>query len=187
MMSKPSCRRPRGASTPAARRKAVLESGDTVVYLTHGVGTVKGRESRQVGDRDREFVVVELPTRGMTVAVPMEEGEGVGLRPVMSAADADGVVEVLRAAPERLGSTWSQRVAKCQARLKSGDPLQAAACVRDLAALDRSGRISYNEASVLGNARSNLVEELAVTWGESRTAVERRVDDALGGVHAEAA
>lgn len=165
----------------------MLERGDTVVYLTHGVGTVRGRESRQVGDRDREFVVVELTTRGMTVAVPMEGDLGVGLRPVMSADDADEVMDVLRDAPQRLGSTWSQRVAKCQARLKSGDPREAAACVRDLAALDRSGRISYNEASVLGSARSNLAEELAVTWGESRAVVEGRIDDALGGAHAEAA
>ena len=102
----------------------MLESGDTVVYLTHGVGTVRGRESRQVGDRDREFVVVELPNRGMTVAVPVDGDVGVGLRPVMSADDAERVMDVLRAAPERIGSTWSQRVAKCQARLKSGDPCE---------------------------------------------------------------
>lgn len=165
----------------------MFDPGDTVVYGTHGVGEVRRRESRQVGDRAQEFIVVEFAARGMTVAVPVgPEGPG-ALRAVMSAAEAEEVVEVLREPAERIGSTWSQRVAKCQARLKSGDPREAAACVRDLSALDRSGRISYNEASVLGKARTNLAEELAVTWGEPTGVVDARIDDALDADHAAAA
>ena len=165
----------------------MFDVGDTVVYLTHGVGVVQRRESRQVGDRTQEFVVVEFPSRGMTVAVPMPEEGSVALRPAMLPDEAGEVMQVLRMPAERIGATWGQRVAKCQSRLKTGDPREAAACVRDLAGLDRSGRISYNEASVLGSARSNLAEELAVTWGEQRVVVDQRIDEALDGARAEAA
>lgn len=165
----------------------MFQVGDTVVYLSHGVGTVRRVEDRTVGDREQKFLVIEFPLKGMTAAVPADAPDGVGVRPVMSASDAEEVMEVLRSPATRIGSTWSQRVAKCQARIKTGDPREAAACIRDLSPLDRSGRISYNEASVLGKTRSNIAEELAVVWGTPTPVVESRIDEALDGATAAAA
>jgi len=102
----------------------------------------------------------------------------------MTKQAAKAVMGVLTDPPEKITGTWSQRLAKCQARLKTGDPLELAATVRDMTAVDRSGRISYNEHALLGASRANLVEELSVVFSEHRAVVDDRVESALDGTAA---
>jgi CarD family transcriptional regulator len=162
----------------------VFQTGDTVVYATHGVGVVRDTGERTVLGEAREMIEVELASRDMNVVVPLEQALATGLRPAMTKQAAKAVMGVLTDPPEKITGTWSQRLAKCQARLKTGDPLELAATVRDMTAVDRSGRISYNEHALLGASRANLVEELSVVFSEHRAVVDDRVESALDGTAA---
>ncbi len=162
----------------------MFHNGDTVVYATHGVGVVRGTGERTVLGEAREVIELELASRDMNIVVPLDQALSTGLRPAMTKKTAKTVMGVLADRPEKITGTWSQRLAKCQARLKTGDPLELAATVRDMTALDRSGRISYNEHSLLGATRANLVEELSVVFSEHTAAVDDRVESALDGAGA---
>lgn len=159
----------------------MFQPGDTVVYATHGVGVVRGIGERTVQGEPREVIEIDLASRDMNVVVPLEQALATGLRPTMKRNEAKAVLDILAEPPEKITGTWSQRLAKCQARLKTGDALELAATVRDMTALDQSGRISYNEHSLLGAIRANLVEELSVVFNEHRAVTDGRVDSALAG------
>lgn len=157
----------------------MFQPGDNVVYATHGVGIVRGIGERTIQGETREVIEIELASRDMNVVVPLEQALATGLRPIVKRKQAKAVLDILADEPEKITGTWSQRLAKCQARLKTGDPMELAATVRDMTALDRSGRISYNEHSLLGATRANLVEELSVVFNEHRSVTDGRVESVL--------
>ena len=64
--------------------------GDKVVYPHHGAGTVVKREKREVLGEKREYLTIKILHNDMTVNVPADNAERVGLRKVI---DEEGVVK----------------------------------------------------------------------------------------------
>ena len=58
--------------------------GDKVVYPHHGAGTVVKKESREVLGEKREYLTIQILHNDMTVNVPAENAEAVGLRKVIN-------------------------------------------------------------------------------------------------------
>ena len=57
--------------------------GDKVVYPHHGAGTVVKKETREVLGEKREYLTIKILHNDMTVNVPCENAEKVGLRKVI--------------------------------------------------------------------------------------------------------
>ena len=57
--------------------------GDKVVYPHHGAGTVVKREKREVLGEKREYLTIKILHNDMTVNVPADNAERVGLRKVI--------------------------------------------------------------------------------------------------------
>ena len=57
--------------------------GDKVVYPHHGAGTVVKKEKREVLGQKREYLTIQILHNDMTVKVPGENAEQVGLRTVI--------------------------------------------------------------------------------------------------------
>ncbi|HYZ76964.1 MAG TPA: CarD family transcriptional regulator, partial [Gaiellaceae bacterium] len=68
--------------------------GDKVVYPHHGAGTIVKKEQREVLGQKREYLTIQILHNDMTVNVPCENAEKVGLRRVI---DEDEVEVVLKA------------------------------------------------------------------------------------------
>ena len=68
--------------------------GDKVVYPHHGAGTVVKRETREVLGEKREYLTIKILHNDMTVNVPSDNAERVGLRKVI---DEQMVTKVLKA------------------------------------------------------------------------------------------
>lgn len=160
--------------------------GSKVVYPAHGVAEVTKREPRTVEGKKVTYLVFSLPQRGwsthggMTVSVPEDRLEEVGVRCAASAEDADDVLKVLAVADARVPANWSRRFKNHQEKLKSGDVFQCAEVVRNLANRQRTSKLSAAETSMYANARHLLISELAVSWGVEQDQAEIRVDEALG-------
>jgi CarD family transcriptional regulator len=158
----------------------VYEPGQTVAYLTHGVGTIERRETRELLGESREVLVIRFHESDMVVVVPVERAEDAGLRPVMGAEGAQEVEKVLRIPARPQGGIWSHRYNRNQDKLKEADPVQTAEVVRDLATLDAAGKISSGEFGMLKRAKTLLSEELSYGWGIDREAARERLEDILG-------
>ena len=69
--------------------------GDKVVYPHHGAGTVVKKEKRTILGQEREYLTIKILHNDMTVNVPAENAERVGLRKVIDEEMVEQVLEVL--------------------------------------------------------------------------------------------
>ena len=72
--------------------------GDKVVYPHHGAGTVVKKETRTVLKQQRVYLTIKILHNDMTVNVPAENAERVGLRKVIDEEMVEEVLEVLHGA-----------------------------------------------------------------------------------------
>ena len=61
----------------------MYQIGDKVVYPHHGAGTVVKKEKREVLGEQREYLTIQILHNDMTVQVPSENCDKVGLRRVI--------------------------------------------------------------------------------------------------------
>ena len=69
----------------------------------------------------------------LTLAVPSDKAEDVGMRPPISVEDIDDLFQLLAKKDVREPTNWSRRFKNHQEKLKSGDVYQVAEVVRNLA------------------------------------------------------
>lgn len=164
----------------------VFKIGNKVVYPSHGVAEIVGREKKKFDGKTITYLVLSVPQRGwgtaggMKVSVPEDRAEELGVREAISEEDAADVLEVLAVTDARVPSNWSRRFKNHQEKLKSGDVYECAEVVRNLAMRERNASLSTAEKSMYANARHILTSELAVSWGVDMEEAELRVDQALG-------
>jgi CarD family transcriptional regulator len=164
-----------------------FEVGTLVVYPSHGIAEIVGREERLVAGEMVACLVMSVDQRGwehaggMRVSVPEDRAEDLGVRSVVSAGEAARILEILSVTDLRSPTNWSRRLKNHQEKLKSGDVSQCAEVVRNLAARQRTGSLSNIERSMYGTARYLLIGELAASWGVGSDEAAARVDEVLHG------
>jgi CarD family transcriptional regulator len=158
---------------------STYKAGDEIVHPHHGPGTVTDAEMVDVGDGPVPYVVVSLPD-GMTVKVPADSLDVVGLREPVTEVRADEILAVLeQPAAEDPGHRVRRR--RDRDKLASGRLVDCAEVVRDLSAVTAahpSGG-TYADLKMLMQARQQLAAELAVALGITEDAALERIEDAL--------
>lgn len=161
----------------------IFDVGTRVVYPVHGVADVVGRERRTIGGETLTYLVLTISGAifldNLTLLVPEDRLEELGVRHAVSAEDAIDVLAVLAVREPRVASTWSRRFKNHQEKLRTGDVFACAEVVRNLALRQRDKPLAPAETAMYRQARHGLVSELAVTWGISYDAASSRVDRAL--------
>jgi hypothetical protein len=76
-------------------RSGLYDVGDKVVYPHHGAGTVVKKEKREVLGQQREYLTIKILHNDMTVQVPSENAEKVGLRRVIGEKEVGVVLKAL--------------------------------------------------------------------------------------------
>src|SRR5690242_12807902 len=135
--------------------------GDRVVYPHHGAAVIKKKQSMQVGDEKKDYFVLQMAHGDLTLSVPVDKAEEVGMRPPISVEDVEDVLRLLGKRDVREPSNWSRRFKNHQEKLKSGDVYQVAEVVRNLALRESARGLSAGEKAMLVKARSVLVSELS--------------------------
>jgi CarD family transcriptional regulator len=156
-----------------ANASAPFKPGDMAVHPAHGVGEVLRIEQRELGGRKDAFYVLRIVESGTRVMVAVSAAESVGLRPVMSQAQALEVLQILRAPEVAVDAQpWTRRHRIYTEMLKSGSPFEIAKVLRDMCRLKFDKDLSFGERRLLDQARSLLVHELALAQNVQRAAVE---------------
>ena len=135
--------------------------GDRVVYPHHGAAVIKKKETRVVNDEKVDYFVLQMAHGDLTLSVPVNKADEVGMRPPISVEDVEDVLRLLGKRDVREPSNWSRRFKNHQEKLKSGDVYQVAEVVRNLALRDADKGLSAGEKSMFVKARQVLVSELA--------------------------
>jgi len=156
-----------------------FDIGDKVVYPHHGAAIVERREQKEAFGEKREYLVLRLAYGDLTLMVPADNTEGVGLREVINDEEVEEVFAVLRKKEARMPTNWSRRYKNHSEKLRSGDVYQVAEVVRNLSIRDKDKGLSAGEKRMLGRARQILVSELTFALDVNEEEAEKRLDEAL--------
>lgn len=155
--------------------------GDKVVYPHHGAAVIEGIQEREVEGDTRKYWVLRLSYGDLTLMVPLDGTDEVGLRNVVPKDEIEQVFQVLRSKKQApASSNWSRRFKNHVEKLKSGDIYQVAEVVRNLSIRDLQKGLSAGEKRMLTKARQILVSELTFAVGVKEERAEAMLDEVLG-------
>ena len=155
-----------------------LSVGDKAVHPSHGLAQVTAIEHREIGNMKGEFYILQIIDNGMRVMVPRASSSAAGIRPVMSGAEADLVLETMKAREVAVDlQPWSRRFRAYTEMIKSGSPHEVAKVLRDMYRLKFDKDLSFGERRLLDQAKSLLMKELAAAKGVPEPELQATVDD----------
>ena len=140
----------------------MFKIGDKVVYPMHGAGVIEAIEEKEVLGEKRKYYILRLPVGDMKVMIPINNGEGVGLREVIDSEGVKKVFCILRQQSSAMSPNWNRRYRANLEKIKSGNVYEVAEVVRNLMKRDREKGLSSGERKMLENARQILISELVL-------------------------
>src|SRR3978361_1439698 len=153
--------------------------GETVVYPHHGAAKIEAIEERTIKGETKIYLKLKVAQGDLTVLVPADNAEIVGVRDVVGQEGLDRVFEVLRAPHTEEPTNWSRRYKANADKLASGDVNKVAEVVRDLWRREKDRGLSAGEKRMLAKARQILVSELRLAARTDEVAAESLLDQVL--------
>jgi len=153
--------------------------GDRVVYPHHGAAVIEKKEMIEVAGEKREYLILKIAHGDMTLSVPTDKVDEVGMWPPISAEDVDDLFQLLGKKDVREPTNWSRRFKNHQEKLKSGDVYQVAEVVRNLALREATKGLSAGEKAMLVKARGVLVSELSFALNLSEDDALKKLEEQL--------
>jgi CarD family transcriptional regulator len=157
--------------------------GDKVVYPHHGAGTVVKKEKREVLGEKREYLTIKILHNDMTVNVPSENAEKVGLRKVIGEDMVRVVVKALTGGGTQMPKNWNRRFKHNRDKMKTGDILELAEVVRNLSLRDREKGLSTGEKQMFVKAKKILASELMYAKDMDEEATAEWLEEVLSGAN----
>jgi len=136
---------------------------DLAVYPAHGVGEIKAIESRVVNGEKHDFYSMKIIENGMTIMIPTNNVESVGLRDVIQKKEVRKVYSVMQSKKEANteNQTWNRRYREYMDKIKTGSLYDVAEVFRDLFLLKLTKDLSFGERKLFDTAQILLVRELS--------------------------
>ena len=144
-----------------AKKNSEFKIGEIVVYPKHGVGEIIRIESMEVSSIKTKFYVVKMEQGKLTIRVPLDKQNEVGLRKISSKKIIDEVFNILKLKPKIRRIMWSRRAQEYDTKIFSGDPVKIGEVVRDLFRKNSQPEQSYSERQMFQVALERLAREVA--------------------------
>jgi len=87
---------------------------------------------RVVGDKDREYLTIQILHNDMTVTIPLDSAERVGLRKVIGEETVEEVLIVLQGDGTKMPKNWNRRFKHNREKMRTGDVLELVGVIRNL-------------------------------------------------------
>ena len=156
-----------------------LSVGDMVMHPQYGPARVTGLEDHEWVKGFMHYCVLEVPGQSMTLRLPMLKLETIGLRPIMSEANAAQVMVALGGAAQPLAEDARERQVELQERIKTCAPLEVASVIRDLNGRQRDAHLTRRDSELMDRARHLLTTEIASATGSEVGPVEQAISAVL--------
>ncbi|MFZ9283779.1 MAG: CarD family transcriptional regulator [Candidatus Nanopelagicales bacterium] len=153
----------------------MFKVGETVVYPHHGAATIEAIEKRVIKGEEREYLVLRVAQGDLTVRVPSDNVDLVGVRDVVNAEGLERVFNVLRQPYIEEPTNWSRRYKANLEKLASGDVIKVSEVVRDLWRRDQDRGLSAGEKRMLAKAIQILRSEIALAEHSKEEDAELRI------------
>ena len=156
--------------------------GEKIVYPLHGAGIVEAIEEKEILGKKKKYYVMRVFSGNMTVLIPVDNCEEIGVRQVIDKAEAKKVVEYFKTEPLYDDDNWNRRQRENMIKLKSGDIYKVLDVLKDLLYRDKLKGLSTSERKALVNARQIIVSELVMSEFAGTEDIELIMDSIIDGL-----
>ena len=108
----------------------------------------------------RCYYSIQILHNNMNIKLPVEGSDQAGVRPVIPEVMVAEVVAVLRDDATNMPVNWNRRIKHNRDKIGTGDPLELADVVRNLALRDAEKGLSTGEKQMFGKVKRMLASEL---------------------------
>ncbi|MDH5681943.1 MAG: CarD family transcriptional regulator [Spirochaetota bacterium] len=157
----------------------MYEVGAKVVYPMHGVGLIQTIEEKNILDKKRQYYIMELFHTNMTVMIPVEMSDKVGLRGVVGMDVINEAYSILKSEATELDEDWKVRYSSNHGKIKSGSFVELAEVVRNLFIRNQIKELSNSEKRLFENALKLMVDEIAFSTETEKVEVEHVITETL--------
>ena len=155
--------------------KTLFKAKQEVVYPTQGVGRVEKIEEKEFKGKTILYYVIYLEVSDMTVMVPVDKAEELGLRAIVSPAESKKALEIITKEYEPVPTDWKMRYQMNVDLLKKGSVTDIATVVTTLYHRSKIKELPILERKLYDNALKLLIDEVSFSLGKSKDDVEQLV------------
>ena len=154
----------------------MFQVGDKVVHPMHGAGVIDSIVREKISGKAMDFYVFKMPISGLTLKIPTENSEAIGVRAVKSADEIEAVIARIPDLSIDMTSNWNHRYRENMDRLKSGDLDEVSAVITALMHRDSTRGLSNGERKMLHIAKQIFVSEIVLAEDVAYPDAEERVN-----------
>ena len=162
-----------------AKKKSEFSPNDFVVYPAHGVGKIVSVETQEVAGFELEMFVIAFEKDKMTLRVPTNKAEEVGMRSLSEPDVVANAMKTLKGKAKVKKAMWSRRAQEYEQKINSGDLIAIAEVVRDLHRADDQREQSYSERQLYEAALERLTREIAAVGNGVEADAAEEITDTL--------
>lgn len=156
----------------------MFNEGDKIFYPMHGAGVIDRIEEKTILGKDEKYYIIKMPGE-VTIMVPHEHAEELGLRHLVSKEQAKEVLGILLEDTTDMSEKWSKRYNDNKERLKTGDLFEIADIYRNLSFRNKEKNLSTSEKKMFLNAQQVLISELSEVTGENYDTLQNKIDEKI--------
>ncbi len=160
----------------AARiKKLKYKKLQQIVYPLQGVGQIISIEEREFRDTDLLYYIIYLEVSDMTIMVPVDRADELGIRPIVEKKEANKALKLMTEEYEPITADWKMRYQMNLDLLKKGSVLSIATVVRTLYHRSRVKELPILERKLYDNALKLLVDEISFSLQKEKDAAEELI------------
>ena len=143
----------------------MFKEKEKVVYPGHGVAIIDRILERNVGGRSSQFFELKFINKDMTILVPIDNIDSIGIRKLSSEKDIGSLFKIfsepVRSQQKEVALNWNKRNKEYQGKIRSGNIQEIGIIYRDLRYIEQKKELSFGEKNLLHQTESLLAEEIA--------------------------
>jgi len=159
----------------AKKIKQTFSENEYIVYPLQGVGKIEKIQERPFKGVETLYYIIYLEESEMTLMVPVEKAEELGIRPVISKNNATKALKTLSEEDEAPITDWKLRYQTNIDLLKTGDTINIAKVVRMLYRRSKLKELPILERKLYDNALSLLRNELTISLELSKDETDQLI------------
>jgi CarD family transcriptional regulator len=158
-----------------AENKHKFKLKQKIVYPSQGVGVIKNIEEKPFKGEKVLYYTIFLEGSDMTVLVPVDKAEELGIRAIVPPEDAERALEFIGEEFEPNPSDWKLRYQQNLDLLKKGTVLDIAAIVRSLYHRSQVKDLPIMERKLYDQALRLFEDEISHSLKKSKEEVQRLI------------
>jgi CarD family transcriptional regulator len=139
-----------------------------IVYPSQGVGRILEIREKSFKDSKILYYIIYLEFSDMTVMVPIDKAETLGLRPIVEKSEAERALAFISEDYAPIPSDWKLRYQMNLDLLKKGSIMDIAAVVRSLYHRSKIKELPILERKLYDSAINLLQDEISFSLGQPK-------------------